>query len=294
MYHNKKIGVVILNYNDSDTTLCLCNIIKAYSVIDIIVVVDNLSTNNSYKILKKIEDNKVKVIQTDKNGGYSYGNNFGAFYLIKKYNIDILAIANPDVEFTEIFLKTLIDNLINENAACACGMMEGLDGVVSDVNGNITSENDYLKALLSCTITGPRILKYLQRNKKKCFRDIVEIDTIIGPLFIIDAKVFVKIQGFDTGVFLYYEESILGAKLKKFGYKTIINTNIKFLHKESVTINKNVNYIRKRKIMFDSMKYYFKNYTNINTLQYFILKLFIEYGYFARKILFKIFRLIKA
>lgn len=294
MYRNKKIGVVILNYNDSDTTLCLCNLIKDYPVIDVIVVVDNLSTNNSYKILKKIENNKIKVIQTDKNGGYSYGNNYGAFYLIEKYNIDILTIANPDVEFTELFLKTLIDNMINENSACACGMMEGLDGSLSDVNGNMMSKHNYSKALLSCTILGPKILKHLQRKNKKSFKGIVNIDTIIGPLFIIDSKVFSKIKGFDSGVFLYYEESILGAKLKKLGYKTIINTDIKFLHKESVTINKNVSYVRKRKIMFDSMKYYFKNYSNINALQYFILKIFIEYGYFARKILFKIYKLIKA
>ena len=90
-----KIGFVILNYNDSDETLQLCNKIKNYSSIYKIVVVDNLSTDNSFEKLKKIEGNKIDVILSDKNGGYSYGNNYGAFYLIDKYKIDILFISNP-------------------------------------------------------------------------------------------------------------------------------------------------------------------------------------------------------
>lgn len=47
---------------------------------------------------------------SDKNGGYSYGNNYGAFYLIDKYMVDILVIANPDVEFTEAFLIRIVQD----------------------------------------------------------------------------------------------------------------------------------------------------------------------------------------
>ena len=62
---------------------------------------------------------KVDVIQSDKNGGYSYGNNYGAFYLIDKYMVDILVIANPDVEFSEAFLIRIVQDMIHLHVQAA-------------------------------------------------------------------------------------------------------------------------------------------------------------------------------
>ena len=72
-----KIGMVILNYNDYETTSNYIDMIKNYKSINYIVVVDNNSTDGSYEKLSKINSNKIKVIKTDKNKGYAYGNNFG-------------------------------------------------------------------------------------------------------------------------------------------------------------------------------------------------------------------------
>lgn len=293
MINNKKIGVVVLNYNDSKTTIELLNLIKNYVVIDKIVVVDNASTDDSYNILKVYENQKIKVIQSNKNGGYSYGNNFGAFWLIEKYNVDILFIASPDVEFGEEFVKKISTLIINKDIACASGRMNE-NGGNFNINGNFISDRIYLENLLATTILGAKIRHLYYKPNNKTYTGIIYVDMITGPLFAIKADVLKKIKGFDDGVFLYCEELILGTRLKRAGYKTAIDTDISFFHKGSVTINKNLNYLKKVRQMFNSRLYYFKNYSDINALQYFILKLFIEYGYFARKILFKIYRLIKA
>lgn len=294
MINNKKIGVVVLNYNDSKTTIELLNLIKDYVVIDKIAVVDNASTDNSYNILKCYENQKIDVIQSNKNGGYSYGNNFGAFYLIKKYNIDILFIASPDVEFREEFVDKISKLLINNGIACATGRMKQSNGYFN-LKGNYINSNIYLENILLSTILGAKLVnKIYYKFNNKFYSDIIFVDMITGSLFAIKADAFEKIKGFDDGVFLYCEELILGTRLKRAGYKTAIDTDISFFHKGSVTINKNLNYLKKIRQMFNSRLYYFKNYTDINPLQYFILKIFIEYGYFARKILFKIYKLIKA
>ena len=80
-------GIVILNYNDAGSTQKLVDSIIGYSLIWHIAVVDNCSTDGSLKLLgEKYSDNKkVSVISSGKNGGYSYGNNFGARYLIDQY-----------------------------------------------------------------------------------------------------------------------------------------------------------------------------------------------------------------
>ena len=59
--------------------------IKEYKSIDHIVVVDNNSTDSTYELLKENESNKIDIIKTDDNKGYSYGNNAGCKYLINKY-----------------------------------------------------------------------------------------------------------------------------------------------------------------------------------------------------------------
>ena len=79
-----KTAIVILNYNDYETTSCMLNQIKDYKSLDLIVIVDNKSKDNSYNKLKKYENNKVKIIQTKENKGYANGNNYGLKYLENK------------------------------------------------------------------------------------------------------------------------------------------------------------------------------------------------------------------
>ena len=70
-----KVATIVVNYNDEDDTENYIKNVSKFSVIDRILVVDNMSTNeNAFDRLKKLEDNKVKVIKSDKNGGYNYGN----------------------------------------------------------------------------------------------------------------------------------------------------------------------------------------------------------------------------
>lgn len=102
----------------------LVHLIHDYSAIDHIVLVDNLSPDGSIENLQKAVNNKIDIIQSDRNGGYSYGNNYGAFYLIEKYNIDILFIANPNVEFSEDFLIRVVPDMDRYNAQAASGYMD--------------------------------------------------------------------------------------------------------------------------------------------------------------------------
>ena len=94
-----KTAIIILNYNSKKDTIKYVSEIKDYKVLDTIIVVDNNSSNqNEFEDLKKLENDKVYVIKSDKNGGYSYGNNFGLRFLESlNQNYDYVVISNPDV-----------------------------------------------------------------------------------------------------------------------------------------------------------------------------------------------------
>ena len=70
------IDILVLNYNDAETTSIFVKSVKSFSSVRMVLVVDNHSTDNSLNKLKLLQEDKVVVIQTEKNGGYGSGNNF--------------------------------------------------------------------------------------------------------------------------------------------------------------------------------------------------------------------------
>lgn len=92
---------VILNYNDYTSVEMLYNHIKDYKIIDRIILVDNASTDDSFDKLSRMEVNEgTVVLQSDKNGGYAYGNNIGLRHS-KILGADHVIVCNPDTEFSE-------------------------------------------------------------------------------------------------------------------------------------------------------------------------------------------------
>ena len=89
-----KNAMIIVNYNDYKTTIRLLDNIRDYKCINEIVVVDNNSSDSSYKHLKDYKLNNLTIIKSDENKGYSSALNIGAKYLIEKYKELNLIISN--------------------------------------------------------------------------------------------------------------------------------------------------------------------------------------------------------
>ena len=113
------VGCVVLNFNDSKTTIELLNRMKNMKSIDMIVVVDNCSTDDSFSVLKQYTSKKIQVIQSEKNGGYGYGNNCGISFLKKNFDCDYILIANPDVIFEENVIQKMKDAFDEETVIVA-------------------------------------------------------------------------------------------------------------------------------------------------------------------------------
>lgn len=81
-----------------------------------IILVDNCSKDDSYEKLKEkyLTDEMVDIILSDKNGGFSYGNNFGIKYAIEKYNSEYFLLINNDTisneDILEKFMSYFVDN----------------------------------------------------------------------------------------------------------------------------------------------------------------------------------------
>ena len=280
-----KTAIIILNYNDYETTSNMLNNIRNYKSIDLIVVVDNKSIDDSYNKLKKFENNKIKIIQTNENKGYANGNNYGLNYL-KDKNIDYVIISNPDIIVEEnviIKLKedlnnkdiTLVAPIIIENNHLSRGWK--LPKFREDLISNINYFHKYSEKLLNY-------------KDDKYNQQLVKVDVVSGCFFAIKYNDFKTINFFDSNTFLYYEENILGSKLKKCNLNSFIDVTINVKHNVSVSVNKSLNSLKKFKILKNSQIYYEKDYNNLNILGIILLRITYYISYFISFLMIKLSR----
>ena len=253
----KKLAMVIINYNDYKTTSSLLDNIKDYKCLDLIVVVDNKSSDNSVKYLKKYENKKINIKEAEENKGYAAGLNLGAKYANEKLkncniifsNSDIIINKEEDLEKLSSDIGkhsiALVGPTIVENRKLNRGWM--VPTIKDEIKFNLPLiSRKYRKEIL-----------YDDRHYEE---ELSIVGVVSGCFFCIDGNVLEEIDYFDEGTFLYYEEQILAKKLEEIDMQTAVDNNVVIIHNHSVTIDKNVNRINKYKMLKKSQRYFVKEY----------------------------------
>ena len=102
---NNLVSIIILNFNAGNLLLdCVSSIYNSNYKNFEIIVVDNVSNDNSHKICKE-KFPEILLIENSENLGYCEGNNVG----IRKAHGDFVVILNPDTLVEPNWLDELID-----------------------------------------------------------------------------------------------------------------------------------------------------------------------------------------
>lgn len=95
---NKKVSIILVNYkNYNDTIKCLESLEKVNYPNMSIIVIDNNSEDDSLMILKKRENDKVKVLESGYNGGFAFGNNCGIRKALEDKSDYVLLLNNDTI-----------------------------------------------------------------------------------------------------------------------------------------------------------------------------------------------------
>lgn len=264
----KKVGYLIINYNDYNTTKKLIDNIKNYKIIDEIVVVDNASLDNSKEELEKNEH--ITLIANEKNEGFAKAINIGCKYLINKYKDIYICVSNSDIRIKEENDLKILINSFKDNIAIVGPIIKEPNEIVKGWPLTTVKEDIIMNIPLINRKYRNKLLKYPDDYYKG---DITYVDMVKGCFFIIDSKILEKVNYFDENTFLYYEENIMAKKLQNKGFKTVINNKVTIYHDHEVSINKNINNINKYKITKESFMYYEKEYNGATKFQLCIFKL---------------------
>lgn len=205
-----KVLAIILNYNSCDDTIKCANLLEHQSNLDICIV-DNASTEDVKRLEEFTISKEYLFSKNFDNKGYSNGNNKGmkkAVELGYKYAL----IINPDVEIRdENYVLKAIEKLdSNENIAVLA-----TDVVLPNGNHqNPMKELKYYQDLLwPAILIRNKICKsmpFVGDYKKSGY-----CEKVSGCCFFIRMSFVEDIGYFDDTRFLYSEEAILGAQVKK-------------------------------------------------------------------------------
>lgn len=257
-----RTACVIVNYNDWKRTLDLVCRIVDYTSLAYIIVVNNASTDNSNEKLSAYHHPKYIYLESDKNGGYGYGNNIGVRKACE-LGVEYILIANPDVDFSNQCIEHMVNTILRVPTCAVIGAKETYLGTYG---WKYTSG---LNDVLSTSLVFNKLLRkrYYQKsyfeNKK-----IAKIDIIPGCFLLTRAEVMINYGMYDEEFFLYEEEKVLYKKFHDAGFISLLDLNASFEHHHIEDSKQGIKkcLITKRRLI-RSKRLFLKKYRHFNLIQ---------------------------
>lgn len=296
------IVALILNYNSAHLTIsCVGNLLRQFENLKILIV-DNCSTDESLKNINKTLENQknVVVLSNSDNVGYAAGNNRGFQYIRNKWpEIKYVLLLNPDIiipyEKTVYRLKEVLDNDIQYAiASCQIIFNDEWRGF-KDFGWKLPEKKQLIWA---GTFLGKVLLKEINNAyvEVKVKNNLAEVDAIPGCFFMAKIKDLESVNYFDERTFLYFEESILGEKIKRINKKEVMLLDEYVVHNHTTKDKSLLNYKKKlfdRKCFHESKMIYIKYYSDLQGIMLYIAELLNNIDYVMKIVIYSIANALK-
>ncbi|MEH2256939.1 glycosyltransferase family 2 protein [Nostoc sp.] len=230
------VSIILVNYNGAEVLPDCLNSIEKF--IDIpnyeIIVVDNASSDSSVELIAE-NFPKVNLFKQAKNRGFGVGNNAGAKFARGEF----LFLLNTDTVLTSNILPHLIELMQADPKVAIIGpKLLNPDGSLQiSVSPALGIKGEYQARKMHQSY-----LNISQQNLiEQKFKEIQEVDIIVGAAFFIRSSLFYKLGGFDENFFMYFEESDLCQRVQYQGYKIIYTPHVSLIHLQGHSIEKSAN-----------------------------------------------------
>lgn len=272
---NTKVGLVILNYNRGSLVLDIASDFCKYDCIDEIAIVDNCSTDNSREILVRHNNKKINILFSKENSGYAKGNNLGLKFL-KEKGCNYCFVVNPDVFFKENVIRTVVDYLdCNPSyAIITCAQIDPLSKTPSCQYGTRLYDTFWLQFLNYSNLSRHYYLlrKFYVYSYDSSNKEIIDIAEALGSFLGIRMEYFPEGNVLDEGTFLYWEEQLLGFKVKQMGYKIGYVSTCRYEHRHiQYSATTNDKSLKLFKYNLQSQRYLQEKYLQFNAFQRFLI-----------------------
>jgi GT2 family glycosyltransferase len=198
--------IIIVNHNGKELLeKSLSSIIKNTNTD--ICIVDNNSSDDSVSFLKKQYPN-IKTIQSQKNLGYGNAHNLA---LEIHPNYDYYVFMNNDIKVTPNWLSTMLEIFKTKNNVGAVGPKILLSKKKDERYVINSAGMDINKHLMGYD-------RYEGEYDQEKYNMVEKVDGICGAVMLIPKEVIEKVKGFNSKIFLYYEDVDISLRIRDLGY----------------------------------------------------------------------------
>lgn len=208
------------------------------------------------------------------NGGYAVGMNIGWRFLARSIGVDYILIANNDLVFEPDTLRILSRHITVLGSACAA-----VGPKVLDYNdGSDWQRPERYKPQIWSWLLRGFAFKQIRKGRKTWLYRLFWYDKEVpGQVYMLPGSCFLtrtdaleKVDGFDEGTFLFWEEGIIAERWRKYGMLKWHVPEARVYHKWSKSINGN-----DWDFLIASAFLYYKKYYLAGPIRIVVLKLFM-------------------
>ena len=276
-------AAIFINYNSSDFTIdAITSLVKntSYDINYQIIIIDNASRVEDYNSLKKrlndIEHKHLKLFRSRINTGFGGGNMLGIQFAKARY----YAFINNDTLFKNDCLSILLSYFREHQNVALCAP-QGFNE-----SGKVLKSFDHFLSFKR-ELFGRKLLEKIDPKRypkrDKIYKMPIKVECIPGSFLVADAKAFDEVGGFDTNIFLYYEETDLAYRMSKLEVRNecYLVPEAQYIHFQGKSTKKNM--LIKHELKLSLLYVLKKNSSYLGAL---LLQLFMLIKYFF-KALFK-------
>lgn len=217
----KKLAIVILNFNGKDFLEKFLPSVIQFSEGHEIIVADNCSTDGSVAFLKdKFPD--IRLIINESNGGFAKGYNDA----LKLVDSELYLLLNSDIEVTENWLAPLLEMMKNPDVAGCQPKIRAYNAKCNFEHAGASGgflDKDYFPFCRG------RIFQKIEEDSGQ-YDDSIEVFWSTGAALMIRSKLYHESGGLDEDFFAHMEEIDLCWRLKKRGYKFMVEPKSMIYH----------------------------------------------------------------
>ena len=289
------VAIIILQYGNAASTIdCIKSVLKYNTYPVKFIVVDNCSpdvndreqisavSRDLFDVTIEVDDNFMPekplpvftLVRSVANDGYARGNNKGLRLAYADNDIDYVLILNNDTLFVEDIVPKLVadvDTLPHAALVTPLLYKKNLDGIDMNCARNANRMRDF--AIINLLLL--RIPTFIKRHiyvNVKPDTGCHKVPLVSGSCIMCRKDVFESIDSFDPRTFLYWEEDILGAKIRRIGRCNYVDTDIRCIHLGAATTRNEVSFNMIRHSI-ESGLYYANNYWNGSSFKMALLRL---------------------
>ena len=231
----KYVAIILVYRNADDLEECIISMQDKICSLRIVIVnafFDSISMNAIKDISEKYSCDFINI----ENKGYSYGNNIGIEYAIKKYEYDYIIISNPDVIVMQFNTPKNKYDIIAPKIIAKDGRYQNPMIVKRNRLSEYIIYKGFKLNIKLFLYLGVSITKF----KRFICTKITQRNDISYPIYqphgsfvIISRKVIEILHPiYDENMFLFAEEGVLALKSEKNGFIPYYCSDIVIQHKE--------------------------------------------------------------